>query len=66
MLIAATARRKMGHIQRGCAGVTSDMSKRMKYCVRDVGDRQAEITDDASEGTLLEKEKRYGELVERG
>ena len=38
----------------------------MKYCVRDVGDRQAEITDDASEGTLLEKEKRYGELVERG
>jgi hypothetical protein len=65
MLIAANAMREMGHIQRGCAGVASDTSKRMKYCVRDVGDIQAEITDDASQGTLLEKGKRYGELEKR-
>jgi hypothetical protein len=65
MLIAANARSKMGHIQRGCVGVASDISKRKKYYVRDVGDRQAEIADDASQGTLLEKGKRYGELKNR-
>jgi hypothetical protein len=65
MLNAANAGRKMGHIQGGCAGVASDASKRKKYYVRDVGDRQAEITDGAGQGTLLEKGKRYGELKDK-
>jgi hypothetical protein len=55
----------MGYVYKGCAGVAAEDSKRLKYCVRDVEDLQAEITDDASKGTLLEKDKRYRELEHR-
>lgn len=52
-------------VRAGCAGVESEDDKRTKYYVRDVGDWKAEITDDAADGALLERGKRYGELEDR-
>ena len=65
MMNAADAGKRLRNVRTGCAGVSSEDGKRMKYYVRDVGDWKAEITDDPINGTMVEKGKRYGELEDR-
>ena len=65
MMHAANSIDMMRHACKGCAGVAAEDSERVKYYVRDIGNWQAEVTDDADKGILLEEGKRYGELEHR-
>lgn len=62
---AANARERLRNVRPGCVGVASEHGRRMKYYVKDVGGWKAEITDDPTVGTMVEKGKRYEELEDR-
>lgn len=57
---AAIAVTKMDHVRKGSAGAATEDSRKKRFYVRDVGDSQAQLTDNAQQGSVLKEGKRYG------
>lgn len=66
MMFAANVGERLKSAAGSPAGVATQIGRRTRYYVRDVGNGRMEVTDEANKGALVDKEKVYGEAQRSG